>query len=83
VPDGICLTLASIFPPPIVSPEAQARFLEELQATGLQATPAGRFHMTKELAQEVVNVLRFAIEQYDAAVQLAARQSAAGKEAKS
>lgn len=75
VPDGIYLTLASVFPPPITSTEVQARFVEQLQATGLQAVAAGRFHMTRELAEEVVNVLRFAIEQYDAAVKHAGRQA--------
>lgn len=66
VPDGIYLTLASIFPPPIVSPEEQARFIEEMNVSGVRAVPAGRFHMSRESALEVINVLRFAIEQYDA-----------------
>jgi hypothetical protein len=71
VPDGIYLTLASIFPPPIVTPEDHARAMVELKDTGIQAIPAGRFHMSRELAQEVIHVLQFTVAQYDAAVQAA------------
>jgi hypothetical protein len=77
VPDGIYLTLTSISPPPITSPADQAAFVEMLQATGLRAAPGGRFHMSREVAQEVINVLRVSIEQYDAAIQVLRQKEAA------
>ena len=80
VPDGIYLTFASVFPPPITSAEDQARLVEDLKGAGLQAVPAGRFHMSRELAQEAINVLRFSIAQYDASIQQALQQKAAGEE---
>jgi len=82
VPDGIYLTLASISPPPIASLEDQAAFLATLKTTGLRAVPGGRFHMSREMAEQTINVLRFSIEQYDSAVQTL-RQKDAGEEATS
>jgi hypothetical protein len=65
-PDGIFLLLGSI-PPPIIpgDPEGQRRAIESLK-NGLPVTIHGRFHLSRERLNELIDVLQQTAANYDA-----------------
>lgn len=64
VPDGISLIFGCASPPILVgSPEAVARKVDELQSVRVQ--PLGRFIMSRDRAEELLQVLARSLAQYD------------------
>jgi hypothetical protein len=74
IPDGIYLAFGSI-PPPLIlgrDNEERRKVAEELSGRSVKVTVHGRFHMSREVLDSIVNVLQTTARQYDATVQLAA-----------
>jgi hypothetical protein len=78
IPDGIYLALGSVEPPIVTDAESRARVVEELRAAGAKVDVRGRFHLTRQLADEVIRILQETEAQYDAAVH-AAKASSGGQ----
>ena len=68
IPDGIYLVLGNMEPPVIPDAETRTRIINELLASGAKISVPGRFHLSREAADEVVRILQETIAQYDAAV---------------
>jgi hypothetical protein len=76
-PDGVYLLMGSI-PPPLVignDPETRQRSLDALK-DGLKVTVHGRFQMSRERLEELIQVLHATADNYDAAVDYARRGAA-------
>jgi hypothetical protein len=68
IPDGIYLTFGRVEPEIVLDAESQAKVIEELKESGAKVGVLGRFHLTRQLADEVIRVLQETSAQYDAAV---------------
>jgi hypothetical protein len=80
-PDGIYLLLGSI-PPPLIpnDAEGQRRALEILKATGLKVAVHGRFQMSRERLDELIQILQQTAENYDRMLEKAAEEQRAIEE---
>ncbi|RSN12784.1 hypothetical protein DMB42_11440 [Nonomuraea sp. WAC 01424] len=81
-PDGVYLVIGSI-PPPFIprDTEGQRQAIEALKATGIRVTIHGRYQMSRERLDELIQVLQQTADQYDALVdKAAAAQSEQGEE---
>ncbi|WP_440070982.1 hypothetical protein [Streptosporangium sp. OZ121] len=69
MPDGVFLLLGSI-PPPVIpnDPEGQRRAIEGLK-NGLKVTVHGRFHLSRERLEELIDVLQQTAANYDTLVE--------------
>lgn len=72
IPDGILLILGSVDPPVIPDENIRDAVINDLLANGAKVSVLGRFHLSRETAEEVIRILREATAQYDAAVKQAA-----------
>ncbi|MEV7970026.1 hypothetical protein AB0O34_29175 [Sphaerisporangium sp. NPDC088356] len=80
-PDGVYLMLGSIPPPMIpMDAEGQKRALELLKATGLKVAVHGRFQMSRERLDELMQVLQQTAENYDRMIEEAAQAQSASEE---
>lgn len=68
IPDGIYLILGSVEPLVLPDEESRARAVENLEAHGIKVSVQGRFHVSRQAADELIRVLSASIAQYDAAV---------------
>jgi len=69
-PDGIYLVLGSIPPPIILSTEdeqTREQLIRELVSRPAKVSVLGRFHMSRELVDDMIHVLQVTARQYDAA----------------
>jgi len=69
-PDGIYLVLGSIPPPVILSTddeETRERLIHELTSRPAKVSVLGRFHMSRELLDDLIRILQTTARQYDAA----------------
>jgi hypothetical protein len=71
VPDGIYLALGQVEPEIVLDEESRARLIEGLRETGAKVGVRGRFHLTRELADEIIRILQETVVLYDAAIKAA------------
>jgi len=71
IPDGIYLILGSVEPLVIPDEESRTRAIEDLAAHGVRVTVQGRFHISRQAADELVRILGESVALYDAAVRAA------------
>jgi hypothetical protein len=73
LPDGIYVTFGSV-PPPVLlddDPEARADAIAKLKAEGTKVNVAAQFHITRQMVDDIIHVLRITADRYDIAVQQA------------
>jgi hypothetical protein len=68
IPDGIYLILGSVEPLVIPDEESRAQAIEDLTAHGVRVTVQGRFHISRQAADELMRVLGESVALYDAVV---------------
>lgn len=71
VPDGIYITLGRVLPPLAGGPDAesQRKALESLEGSTVKVGVQGRFHISRDLVDSLIQVLQNMADQYDATVQ--------------
>jgi hypothetical protein len=82
IPDGIYLILGSVEPLVIPDEESRARVIEDLAANGVRVTVHGRFHISRQAADELMRVLGQSVALYDAAVRAAEERKAVSESQK-
>jgi hypothetical protein len=68
IPDGIYLIIGSVEPLVIPDEESRAQAIEDLTAHGVRVTVQGRFHISRQAADELMRVLGESVALYDAVV---------------
>jgi hypothetical protein len=70
IPDGVYVTLGSVVPPVILANDGEARMraIEALRTGLTKVRVHGRFHMSRDLLDDVIRVLQITAATYDAAV---------------
>ncbi|HUY47760.1 MAG TPA: hypothetical protein VMV92_18840 [Streptosporangiaceae bacterium] len=81
IPDGIYLTLGRVEPEVILDQEGRASVIEQLKETGAKVGVHGRFHLTRQLVDEVIRILQVTAAQYDTAVRSTEQVQAEGQAA--
>lgn len=74
LPDGIYVTFGSV-PPPVLlddDPEARADVIAKLKAEGAKVNVSGQFHITRQMVDDIIRVLKITADRYDAATRGAA-----------
>lgn len=79
IPDGVYLMLGEVEPSIVQDDEGREQAIRELKSAGAKVRVPGRYHFSRELAGEIIRVLREVTAQYDAAVNAA--RAEAGEEA--
>jgi hypothetical protein len=72
IPDGVYLTLGTVFPPAITEDsDARNQLFERLRENGIKVNVAGSFHMTRQMVNDLIAVLQGTAAKYDAAIRQA------------
>ncbi len=77
IPDGLYFAFGSVAPPLIPPPEDEDErraAIEALRAGLSKVTVHGRFHMSRDLLDDLIRVLQFTASQYDTVVKMASER---------
>lgn len=67
-PDGLYLVLGTVEPAIVLDEDARKHLVDDLLTNGVKVAVQGRFHLSRQLADELMRVLAEAVNLYDAVV---------------